>query len=719
MNRASPTGGLPLSSPSPFSGIVGVRGYLVGDIGGVVVGAHHPSRSSEEVVAAAAVIRNTFTVVGTLLGMGDIEKAVARADANTWIVGFRTGYSISVELEAQTPTTNIERIATSEDWVPVPEWEVTDSEIAYVNPIGNLGAKPGTTPGTAPAAVVPVPAKPETRRSPAQPSPVRVSTTSATPGESKASPNMASANARGLRKALIRGDLSGAIAIAEHLRDAFPSDSDPCGSGKSAQAIGPLITGIAAVLSGDMDAALEQLGAVGRLADIGPSLLWVSQVWSSRASVATTEGLTQALTLAEAAGRLSKQLDIEARLVSARLVAEVCLHRNNLDHAERFAEQARKLSESLADRDESGEISLLQAKILRASGKNDQAIHAAERAHAYRQSWIAPVTFLCRCALTADNLKRAEGLLARFTASDAQIPEVARLARLLNSVRQTELPAAIAAEFLDLEDAPADSRCVARLAELAKQFPMVEGIACTLGWKLLKSGRRAQAAEIFEGLGQRHDLPDDLHSSVLLGLGYLASNRGKHSSTDAKMQAMVQAAPKHLQKARPATPSSGCMRAASPIDLVDIEPPPQSTIEHSKHNGKTVSTKASPNCPVFSGTLAQFSLPDVLEFLRAGQRTGTLICSSVRGVGAVHLQSGRITGAAAPNTKANNDTMSHLRAQAISAIAELHNWGDGEFVFDQQQEDPPDAGLVQDALDPHEVFQEIFKNLDVQSHCRQ
>lgn len=59
----------------------------------------------------------------------------------------------------------------------------------------------------------------------------------------------------------------------------------------------------------------------------------------------------------------------------------------------------------------------------------------------------------------------------------------------------------------------------------------------------------------------------------------------------------------------------------------------------------------------FSGSLDELELPDLLEFMRNGQRTGVLTCTSQRRTGWVHLSRGMIVGADAPNS---GDLRGHL-----------------------------------------------------------
>ena len=53
--------------------------------------------------------------------------------------------------------------------------------------------------------------------------------------------------------------------------------------------------------------------------------------------------------------------------------------------------------------------------------------------------------------------------------------------------------------------------------------------------------------------------------------------------------------------------------------------------------------------PVFTGDLEEFSLPDLLEFLRNSHRTGLLICTTDVGSGTVQLSRGMIISADSPN----------------------------------------------------------------------
>jgi hypothetical protein len=158
---------------------------------------------------------------------------------------------------------------------------------------------------------------------------------------------------------------------------------------------------------------------------------------------------------------------------------------------------------------------------------------------------------------------------------------------------------------------------------------------------------------------------------------------------------------------------------------------------------------------VFSGQLSSFALPDLLEFLRSGRRTGLLVCSGPGGIGALRFRDGRITGAASPATPALGELLvrdqkvtadalrtlapagggeqpddvladqivraghaelptvvAALEAQVWAAVRELVQWTDGEFAFNREEEGYRTEGRVSVALDPQAVLLDVFRERD-------
>jgi hypothetical protein len=159
--------------------------------------------------------------------------------------------------------------------------------------------------------------------------------------------------------------------------------------------------------------------------------------------------------------------------------------------------------------------------------------------------------------------------------------------------------------------------------------------------------------------------------------------------------------------------------------------------------------------PVFSGQLDLFCLPDLLEFLRAGQRTGKLRLEGRLGVGVVRMRRGKITAATSPNGGTIGDYLvnqavvsgeqlrSLLREQRIDparkslgrlaidntlataadvrralvaqvqdAIGELKDWTSGTFAFEPEPVVEPTLSEIELELDPQVVLLTIFKEED-------
>jgi tetratricopeptide (TPR) repeat protein len=59
----------------------------------------------------------------------------------------------------------------------------------------------------------------------------------------------------------------------------------------------------------------------------------------------------------------------------------------------------------------------------------------------------------------------------------------------------------------------------------------------------------------------------------------------------------------------------------------------------------------------FSGDLGSFGLPEILEFMRVQQKTGSLVLSSRQGAGIVRLVQGRLTSVSAPGVQRLGETL--------------------------------------------------------------
>jgi hypothetical protein len=121
--------------------------------------------------------------------------------------------------------------------------------------------------------------------------------------------------------------------------------------------------------------------------------------------------------------------------------------------------------------------------------------------------------------------------------------------------------------------------------------------------------------------------------------------------------------PPHIQAAQQPPPSSQPLQILQPPPGLPMRPgpppPPPPSPARALHvsgtgmqgtaAGTGVQNKAVGGGPAFAGDLEEFSLPDLLEFLRNSHRTGLLMCSTTTGTGTVQLSRGMIIAAESPH----------------------------------------------------------------------
>jgi hypothetical protein len=571
----------------------------------------------------------------------------------------------------------------------------------------------------------------------------------ATPGDAVARPTRQSLQAE-LRRTLVKGQLAQAEIISLKLVEAAKAS----GSGPAdATPIPPqLLEGIASYLAGDIYGGLVNLKTVEGTASNASSLRWVALIWCVRASAAAGEGLDVAHAYAKSALALAGSLDSEARSVSTFELAGVEFQQGDFTQALVHTRAARAQLINSSDRQLLSGYWLLEARVLAAIGKHHESLDAAANAREQRPSWPPPATFIARRALHEGRLDDASTALQPLLGHKPAATEVENVNRILECVRSGMAPMDAACQFLELAEAPPTQENVRQLEALSESYPKIDQFRDAFGWRLLRTGQYDAAKDVFEALCSRADLAQDVRSSVLLALGCIAAVGPRDTKSVANIRAAVDATPKNFKLAQPSPPPSIKSTSATPSELrqSDLPPPPSYDAGGDEPSSPPAMGRSA---PMFSGSLQLFGIPDLLEFLRSGQRTGTLICSSTAGIGAIQMRKGRITGAASPRakelkaylvamgvasaglldqateTEKDGKTLigdilvksgavtaanvrEALRTQIRDAIKDLMEWGEGKFAFDPEAPMEHCVPEIQIEVDPQQALLDIFKEMD-------
>jgi hypothetical protein len=456
------------------------------------------------------------------------------------------------------------------------------------------------------------------------------------------------------------------------------------------------------------------------------SFRWLALYWSARGAL-KSGSLPAARAHVKEALALGRRLDAEARAVSEWIAGELLSHDRDPSRALAWLREARDRFERIGARWGVAQVWLSQARTLASLEREEEAADAARSASAVDGTWDEPQVFLARRALLRDDLVAAEELLRPLST-----PAADRMREVIEAIRAGAVSRADASEYLREHDAPPSARAIQALGRIANASPRFVPAREALAWMLLKIGKYADAGTIFRGLLTQPLTPGN-RASVMLGLGCIG-NAQRSADRPVELRTVVTA------NAAPAPDTPPAAR----------EPPPVPQLSGSSLLARRAQGSGAALDAVFSGRLSVFAFPDLLEFLRSAKRTGLLVCSSARGVAALRLRDGWITGAASPGTPNVGELL--LRARKISALAlravpdepdhvigdvfvregladadavkealerqirlavrELVEWKDGEFAFNREAEGDEGQARIAVALDPQGVLLNVFKDMD-------
>lgn len=484
-------------------------------------------------------------------------------------------------------------------------------------------------------------------------------------------------------------------------------------------------------------AALEQ--ATERLPVDSP-LRWAAATWLADCAVAEGRGEEACKTLEEqlkgAQGR-----DARAEGVLRLALAQALASMARMDAALIETRSARRASASAEDAESLARAWLFEARLLASSPSSPESERCAQQARDALPGWLGPRVFLARQAVRDNKLWKAQTLLREGLPEGAPLtPALAWEAQLLERIRTGSIPPLIAAEYFRLDEVVASDEALEKLLQLDAAVPDVPHFKLAIVWKLLALGRRADARAMFERL-------------VALEPNVLATGLVPRCFQLAAASQRVAAAPEPRRSARavgPATAEHATAQASAASPTSAGEPaasPPRSATQ----------LAAVGKDSAFSGELQLFALPDLLEFLRVGRRSGALIIKGPAGSGAIYLRDGMMLSASAPSSGdlgailvetgkatsaqierakrtrlrdsqrrlgailledeqvAATDLRDATSAQVYRAMRELVNWTTGRFAFESEREDPVlPAGLAV-PLDPQGVLLDVFRVMDEES----
>jgi hypothetical protein len=192
-----------------------------------------------------------------------------------------------------------------------------------------------------------------------------------------------------------------------------------------------------------------------------------------------------------------------------------------------------------------------------------------------------------------------------------------------------------------------------------------------------------------------------------------------------------------------------------PLPAPALPPPLPGAVEAGRRSRPPTGPIVAGSKAVFTGDLQLFAVSDLLVFLKSSRRTGTLVITSERGIGAIHLRRGMITGSASPHGAKVGDLLlrsgivsrTQLQSAAVyqrsegkdrllgailvergmleesalqkvlvrqikDALSELVAWTAGRFAFEPDQQAQVESDLELVELDAEEVLLDVLREID-------
>jgi tetratricopeptide (TPR) repeat protein len=707
-----------MSLPPQLRGLSEVKGAFSADAEGRILECEPATAADADAAATIAVAVSGLSAAGIAAGLGPLSTVVVKGTASSSATATRPDGLVHVTVDPATTTSQAEKV--------LREWSgAAPGAPSAPGPPGAPPPRPAAAPPPAARRPTPQPSKPVAVHPVMAGRPAAAVPARPAPARTVADPWAA------LRRSLGRGQLNEAVTY-QHLL-ASPPDPERAGSEQldadaCDRTLRALLEGIGSVMAGDGVGGGRVLLPISDAAQPNLSFRWLALLWGARAAL-RSGAIPLARTHVQEALTTARQLDIEARALSQWVAADVLAQDGDPSRSLAWLSESRSRFEKIGDKWGAGQTRLSEARVLTTAMREREAAEAAEQAAAALPDSEEPTIVLARLAAIRDDLPAAEALVRPLRSQAAE-----RIRVLVQSIRDGLLARSDAAEFLREQEAPPSARALRSLERISAAAPRFVQAREALAWMLLKLGRYDEANAVFRGL-LAHALSPGDRASVMLGISCIANAQRAAGGGAATLREVV------------------AVGSSPPPARSSDELPPLPPLSTSAILARSASSGAADS--VFSGQLSSFALPDLLEFLRSGKRTGLLVCSSAAGMGALRFRDGWIAGAASPATPGVGDVLvragkadaAAIRASAAAvggdptdqllgeqlvrdgvtdsgavrwalseqvrqAIRELMTWTDGEFTFNREAESPPEAGALAVALDPQGLLLNYFKDLD-------
>lgn len=694
--------------------IAEIKSITISNYEGVAL-IHEGASSPDDIAATSVVIAQKISHLGELVSLGAFASIVLQGEDTTVLVPREDQIACATVL-GKTDGQKLISLLDAESWLSSTTQPTSNTPLAKPISRQPLPATRKTT-----DAVKSVPAKIIT----AKQVPIR-HTIPATP---------AARTMKQIRLSLFSGDLFEAKSLCPQIAEFhFYSDSTResifVGHAKQlCELIGKLLKNVPNTM-----AAMDEFVAKSEHKEnsLDNSLHWAALIWQIRLLLCCGK-VKKAIECARSAYHLAHEFDSASRVATRCVIANVyMMSGEKLDEALKVVKSSRSIA--LRSRSDLmvGAMALVEAQVLAMQRKYFQSSDAAKRALVQLPDSPYPKIMMARSAILRKQYVQARQLYEEILLANSTQPDALTDLQILAAVESKAIDLEDVSIYFEHKELTPTSKRVSALKAVLKRQPDFVPLRNLLVWRLNGIGDVKSAQFIYQS-----DTSDEhlcrFKPNVVIGYASSAVIAAGYCEVGAYLGAL-----------NPADAITTSSLSEFPIPRLSL--PSEDILQ-------LVESDMTEN--IFSGELKAFSMPDLLEFLRNGQRTGSLLCSSVHGVGAIELEDGFISSAVVPDVdnigslllasgkvtkrelieavEAQEKDISGMKIGAIlvergivdaqsikdaiieqtfSAVRVMLGWENGRFVFTPNNSSRAFRSGLKIRVDSQYLLMELFRQLD-------